>query len=89
MKRVSSSWKTNISQGAKPQAVELDGEIKEISLKAAQVVGADYCGVDLLRGEDGKLYAIEVNSMPAWQGLQTVTSFNIADRLVTYCIQFR
>ena len=89
MKRVSNSWKTNISQGAKPQAVELDGEIKEISLKAAQVVGADYCGVDLLRGEDGKLYSIEVNSMPAWQALQTVTSFNIANRLVTYCIQFR
>lgn len=89
MERVSNSWKTNISQGAKPQAVELDGEIKEISLKAAQVVGADYCGVDLLRGEDGNLFAIEVNSMPAWEALQTVTPFNIADRLVTFCIQFR
>ena len=89
MERVSNSWKTNISQGAGPKAVEMDDEIKKASLIAAQAVGADYCGVDLLRGEDAKLYAIEVNSMPAWQGLQTVTPFNIADRIVTYCIRFR
>ncbi len=89
MERVSNSWKTNISQGAGPKAVEMDDDIKKVSLVAAQAVGADYCGVDLLRGEDGKLYAIEVNSMPAWEGLQTVTPFNIADRLVTYCIQIK
>lgn len=86
MERLGKSWKTNISQGATARAVELDREIEEISLRAARAVGADYCGVDLMRGEDGRLYTLEVNSMPAWQGLQTVTDFNIADRLVDYCL---
>lgn len=86
MERVASSWKTNISQGATARKVELDREIEDNSLRAARAVGADYCGVDLMRGENGRLYTLEVNSMPAWQGLQTVTVFNIADRLVDYCL---
>jgi glutathione synthase/RimK-type ligase-like ATP-grasp enzyme len=30
------------------------------------------------------LYLIEVNSVPGWQGLQSVTPTNIAEELVTY-----
>ncbi|MGH6818911.1 MAG: hypothetical protein ACREC1_09095, partial [Methylovirgula sp.] len=44
-------------------------------------VEADFAGVDLLRGADGRLTVIEVNSMPGWQGLQSVTNFPIADEL--------
>jgi glutathione synthase/RimK-type ligase-like ATP-grasp enzyme len=44
-------------------------------------VGAHFCGVDLLRGPDDRLMVIEVNSMPGWRGLQTVTGFSIAERL--------
>jgi glutathione synthase/RimK-type ligase-like ATP-grasp enzyme len=49
-------------------------------------LGADYCGVDLLRSEVGELFVLEVNSMPAWQGLQEVTPFNLADRIAEYCL---
>ncbi len=86
MKRVSTSWKTNISQGAEAQPLMLDEETRDVSLKAAKAVGADYCGVDLLRSEVGELYVLEVNSMPAWEGLQKVTSSTIAERIVEYCI---
>ena len=82
MERVSDNWKTNISLGAKPCAVQVTDEICDASLKAAHAVGANYCGVDLLYGEDGSLYVLEVNSMPAWQGLQQVTEFEVAERLV-------
>jgi RimK family alpha-L-glutamate ligase len=82
MRRVSENWKNNISQGAIPEAYTPDEEEVQASLRAAEVVGAEYCGVDLLRGEDGDLYVLEVNSMPAWQGLQQVTDFDIAGRLV-------
>ena len=50
-------------------------------LQAAAAVEADFAGVDLLRGADGRLTVIEVNSMPGWQGLQSVTDFSIADEL--------
>jgi len=82
MERVADGWKTNVSHGAKPWAFQITREIREASLKAARALGADYCGVDLMYGENGNLYVLEVNSMPAWQGLQQVTEFDIAERLV-------
>jgi len=44
-------------------------------------VGADYAGVDLMRDADGRWLVLEVNSIPAWRGLQAVTPFRIADVL--------
>jgi RimK family alpha-L-glutamate ligase len=82
MERVGKDWKTNISVGARPMKMEITAEIKDLSLKAAKCVGADYCGVDLMRSEMGEVYVIEVNSMPAWQGLQQVTDFNIGQRII-------
>lgn len=87
MERVSDSWKTNVSRGGKPWAFQITKETREASLKAARALGADYCGVDLLYGEDGSLYVLEANSMPAWQGLQQVTEFDIAERLVENFIE--
>jgi RimK family alpha-L-glutamate ligase len=85
MERVGDDWKTNISVGARPMKLDVSAEIKDLCIRASKSVGADYCGVDLLRNEMGELYVIEVNSMPAWQGLQQVTEFNIADRIGNYC----
>jgi tetrahydromethanopterin:alpha-L-glutamate ligase len=48
------------------------------ALGAAQAVGADYAGVDLIRGPGGGVMVIEVNSMPGWKGLQSVTNGPIA-----------
>jgi RimK family alpha-L-glutamate ligase len=87
MQRVSSDWKTNVAAGGRPEPFILTDEVRHASLSAARAVGADYCGVDLLRSPQGELYLLEVNSMPAWQGLQQVTPFDIADRLVDHWLQ--
>jgi len=50
--------------------------------EAARAVVIDYAGVDLMQDQDGRFLVTEVNSVPAWQGLQGVTSFDIAERLV-------
>ncbi len=81
MTRRAEHWITNVKLGAKPEALTADAEIEDLSLKSAEAVGADFAGVDLLRTSDGRLTVIEVNSMPGWQGLQSVTDFSIADVL--------
>jgi ribosomal protein S6--L-glutamate ligase len=48
---------------------------------AAAAVGADHAGVDLIEDAEGVLQILEVNSMPAWQGLQSVTEVDIAREL--------
>ncbi len=45
-------------------------------------MGIDYVGVDLIPVASGRLQVIEVNSIPAWWGLQKVTDFNIASSLI-------
>ena len=85
MERVADSWKTNIAAGAWPIRTEVTSDVRDVCLQAARRLEADYCGVDLLRSEAGELFVLEVNSMPAWQGLQEVTPFDVADRIVKYC----
>jgi tetrahydromethanopterin:alpha-L-glutamate ligase len=82
MIRHGSSWITNIKQGARAKAAIASQELADLALRAAACVGADYAGVDIIQGRDGKVYVLEVNSMPAWNGLQRVSRVRISDRLV-------
>ncbi|MEM2699657.1 MAG: RimK family alpha-L-glutamate ligase [Candidatus Bathyarchaeia archaeon] len=86
MRRFSpNSWKTNISLGATPIPYKPTVEIEELAIKAAEVLGCEVAGVDILESSRGPLI-IELNSQPGWRGLQTVTSFNIADEIIKYVI---
>jgi tetrahydromethanopterin:alpha-L-glutamate ligase len=81
MTRRAEHWITNVKLGARPEPVEIDPEMQDLAVRAAVAVEADFAGVDLLRAADGRLTVIEVNSMPGWQGLQSVTEFPIAEEL--------
>jgi tetrahydromethanopterin:alpha-L-glutamate ligase len=81
MARHAASWITNVKQGGRPVAAVADAEMKELSIGAAAAVGASFAGVDLVCGADGHC-VLEVNSMPAWSGLQKVTPADIAAALV-------
>jgi tetrahydromethanopterin:alpha-L-glutamate ligase len=86
MARHGASWITNVKQGGRPVPVLLDGELGDLAAAAAAAVAARFCGVDVLRGPDATPYVLEVNSMPAWSGLQTVAKINIADALAeSFC----
>jgi RimK family alpha-L-glutamate ligase len=78
MQRHSSHWITNIKRGGRPVAVAVNDEMKMLALRSAEAVGADFAGVDILYASDGRPTVLEVNSMPAWSGLQRVTPTNIA-----------
>ena len=82
MTRRSKSWITNRAQGAECEPLKLDEELSRLSEAAVKAVGIDYGGVDLISDAKGRLQVIEVNSIPAWWGLQKVTDFNIASKLI-------
>lgn len=81
MTRRADQWITNIKLGATPEALAPDPQVCDLAVRAAAAVGAEFAGVDLLRTSDEKLLVIEVNSMPGWRGLQSITDFSIAQVL--------
>jgi tetrahydromethanopterin:alpha-L-glutamate ligase len=82
MMRIGASWITNIKQGGRPQSAVLSPELIETAERAARAVGADYAGVDLIRDRSGALLTLEVNSMPAWSGLEAANpGLSVADVL--------
>jgi RimK family alpha-L-glutamate ligase len=87
MIRHGSSWITNIKQGARAEAAIPDQDLISLALRATASVGADYAGVDIIEAPEGGYLVLEVNSMPAWNGLQQVTRTRIADQLVAAFLQ--
>ena len=85
MKRVGCNWKTNYSQGARPEKVDLDHEIEELAVKSARSIDCKIAGVDILESPNGPV-VVEVNSQPGWRGLQSVTKLNIADEIVCFVL---
>jgi tetrahydromethanopterin:alpha-L-glutamate ligase len=81
MVRHADGWITNVKRGGRPMAGVIDHEIRDLAVRAAAAVGTDFAGVDLLHGPDGRPTVLEVNSMPAWSGLQKVTPASIASIL--------
>jgi tetrahydromethanopterin:alpha-L-glutamate ligase len=82
MQRHSSHWITNVKRGGRPVAVVVNEEMTALAVRAAAAVGADFAGVDIVYTADQQPTVLEVNSMPAWSGLQKVTSANIAAMFV-------
>ncbi len=83
MARHSPSWITNVKRGARPVPMVATEEMRELAVRAAAAVGAAFAGVDILYDLDGRPTVLEVNSMPAWSGLQKVTPFDIAAALAS------
>lgn len=82
MKRSGPNWINNVAAGGVCEAFEADAAMKVLAVKAAAAVDIYYCGVDIIQSISGEYYVLEVNSIPAWKGLQSVTDVNIADLLV-------
>jgi RimK family alpha-L-glutamate ligase len=80
--RSAEGWRTNVARGARVERAELPPEWHELSIRAARAVAAEYAGVDLLPLPDGRVYILEVNSIPGWQGLQSVAQVDVAGAIV-------
>jgi len=85
MRRVAPNWKTNVSLGARPVALNPPEEMKRLAVEAAEILGCKIAGVDMLESHDGPVI-IELNSQPGWRGLQTVAAVNIAEEIVKFAI---
>jgi len=84
IERRAAGWRTNLARGGTARTVMPTEQMGGLAVRAAAAVGADYAGVDLLTGRDGRTYVLEVNGIPGWRGLQEATGLDVAGQLVDY-----
>lgn len=82
IERTAPGWRTNFSRGGAVRPFALPAAWAELAIRAAEAVGAEYAGVDLLPAEDGTVYVLEVNGIPGWEGLQRATGIDVAAAVV-------
>ncbi len=76
-------FRANIAVGGKSLAYKPKDEEVEIAIKAAETVGLEICGVDILQGKDG-FYLIEINDGPGLKGISKVTKVDLYDKIVSF-----
>lgn len=81
MQRRGKSWLNNVARGASCEAIDIAPEMADLAIKATTALKMDYAGVDIIQDKNGHYVVIEVNSIPAWKGLQSVYDINIAELL--------
>jgi ribosomal protein S6--L-glutamate ligase len=84
IERVGSGWRANLARGARARATALSAEQERLCLAAAEALGVEYAGVDVLRAADGRDYVLELNGIPGWRGLQEATGADVAAALVAH-----
>lgn len=85
MKRVAKlgRFRANVHQGASVEEHPLNEELEWLALQAAEAMGLDVAGVDIV--EDAAGYkVIEVNSAPGFEGFERATGVNVAGAIVRY-----
>jgi len=77
-------WRTNLAQGGRAEPLELPADWEAIARRAAAAVGGSLVGVDLLPADDGRLFVLEANAVPAWQGLEAVVGPRVSEAIADH-----
>ena len=85
MRRIAAldDWRSNVARGGKVEAIKLDSELTELSLKTAEVIGGEFIAIDLFEESEGYLVN-EVNGVPEFKGFMKATRVNVAEKLAEY-----
>ena len=89
MKRpvIEGDFRSNVSQGSKPQKIQLTELEIEESLKAAKAVKGLWVAVDFIPSKNREKeppFMLEVNSSPGTEGIEEATRLNIAKSVITH-----
>ncbi len=76
-------FRSNLHRGGTAQLVKLTPAERRTAVKAAQVMGLNVAGVDVLRSDRGPL-VMEVNSSPGLEGIEAASGKNVASMIIEF-----
>jgi len=80
------SYLSNLATGGTASQVELPQDYLDVAVKASSILNLDYCGVDILEGENGEPILSEVNSNAFYEGIEKTTGVNVAGCYADYIL---
>lgn len=76
-------FRSNIHRGGSAQKIKITEKERQLAIAAANLMGLNVAGVDLLRSKRGPLI-MEVNSSPGLEGIERVTGKDIATEIIKF-----
>jgi ribosomal protein S6--L-glutamate ligase len=74
-------FRSNVHRGGTAERLTLDATYERTAIRAAEIMGLDVAGVDMLEGKDGPL-VMEVNSSPGLEGIERATQVDVAGAIM-------
>jgi ribosomal protein S6--L-glutamate ligase len=79
-------FRSNLHRGGSAIAVELTKAERSTAIHAAETLGLNACGVDMLRSRRGPV-VMEVNSSPGLKGIEGATKVDVAGAIIDFLDQ--
>jgi ribosomal protein S6--L-glutamate ligase len=76
-------FRSNLHRGASAKKTKLTAEEKDLAIRAADLMGLQVAGVDILRSHNGPL-VLEVNASPGLEGIEGTTGIDIAGHIIKF-----
>ncbi len=76
-------FRSNLHRGGVPSVIRLTPEERSTAVRAAQRMGLNVSGVDILRSHHGPV-VLEVNSSPGLEGIEEATGCDIAKLIIEF-----
>lgn len=81
-------FRANISHGGQMSAYDPSRQEEELAVLAAEILGLDFAGIDLLFGREGEADILcEVNSNAHFKNIFTCTGVNVAEKILKYILR--
>lgn len=76
-------FRSNLHRGGSATLVKITPAERATAVKAAQTMGLNVCGVDLLRSKNGPV-VMEVNSSPGLEGIEAASGKDVAGMIIEF-----
>lgn len=86
MRRQSKSpeeFRSNLHRGGIATAIDITDEERQMAIRAAQIIGLNVAGIDIVRSHRGPLI-IEVNASPGLEGIEKTTGVDVATEMIKF-----
>jgi ribosomal protein S6--L-glutamate ligase len=76
-------FRSNIHRGGSASLIKITPEERSTAVRAANTMGLNVCGVDVLRSNHGPV-VMEVNSSPGLEGIENSTNKDVAGTVIEF-----